>query len=207
MKKLLNLFISNLLIGLLIFSGCQSGKDLDVAKANFQRFIETAENKDYERMPNAPVIDMHLHVYSPQNYWGGSDVKFRDTVLYSPKKQVEHIEEIVNIMHAGLPIFADEIFGILFMFPNVYADISCLSWLCDYTKETLNDFLNKAVRYGFCDRIMFGSDAMVWPGAIGLSVDYIKNLEYLTEKQKRDILYNNAAKFIGLTKDENDVPF
>jgi hypothetical protein len=33
---------------------------------------------------------------------------------------------------------------------------------------------------------MFGSDQMVWPGAA----------------QKRDILYNNAARFLRLSKEE-----
>lgn len=105
----------------------------------------------------------------------------------------------MNIMHAGLPIFPDETFGILYMFPNVYVDISCLAWYGDYTKESLKDFLVKAIRYGFGDKIMFGSDEMVWPGAIGLSIDYINNADFLTEKQKRDILYNNAACYLRLS--------
>jgi ketosteroid isomerase-like protein len=52
MKKLLNLLIANLLIGLLILSGCQSGNDTDSAEAAFRSFFETAENKDYEGMRN-----------------------------------------------------------------------------------------------------------------------------------------------------------
>jgi hypothetical protein len=105
-------------------------------------------------------------------------------------------------MHAGLPIFPDETFGMLSMFPDLYVDISAWSWISDYTSESLKDFLVKAMRYGFGDRIMFGSDEMVWPGAIGLSIDYINNADFLTEKQKRDILYNNAARFLRLSDDQ-----
>lgn len=104
----------------------------------------------------------------------------------------------LSIHHAGLPIYQEETFGLMFMFPNVYVDISCLAWYCDYTRESLKDFLIKAVRYGFADRIMFGSDEMTWPGAIGLSIDYINNSDFLTEGQKQDILYNNAVRYLRL---------
>jgi hypothetical protein len=105
-------------------------------------------------------------------------------------------------MHAGLPTYPDETFALLFMFPNVYADLSCLSWYCDYTRESLKDFLIKAVKYGFVDRLMFGSDEMVWPEAIGRSVDFINNADFLSSTQKRDILYNNAARFLKLSDQE-----
>lgn len=32
-----------------------------------------------------PVIDMHLHVYSDQTYWGGTDYVLKDTILSSPR--------------------------------------------------------------------------------------------------------------------------
>jgi uncharacterized protein len=115
----------------------------------------------------------------------------QDVLIRFPKLRL-------NIMHAGLPVFPEETFGLLFMYSNVYVDISCLAWYSDYTRESLKDFLIKAIRYGFEDRIMFGSDEMTWPGAIGLSIDYIKNADYLTQIQKRDILYNNAVRFLRL---------
>jgi len=51
---------------------------------------------------------------------------------------------------------------------------------------------------GFAKRIMFGSDQMVWPEAIGLAIEGIESAEFLTEEQKRDIFYNNAARFLRL---------
>ena len=105
-------------------------------------------------------------------------------------------------MHAGLPFYEDETFVMLFMFPkNLYVDISALTWYANYGKLPLKEFLKKAVSYGFIDRVMFGSDEMTWPGTIGLSVKFIEKADYLTEKQKRDIFYNNAARFLKLDKE------
>ena len=109
-------------------------------------------------------------------------------------------------MHAGLPMFMEETLAMLMMYPDVYVDISCLPWYNTHGKCTLDDFLKKAFQYGYGDRIMFGSDEMTWPGAIGLTIDYINNLEFLSESQKRDLLYNNAVKFLRLSEEEDKYP-
>ena len=48
---------------------------------------------------------------------------------------------------------------------------------------------------------MFGSDQMVWPKVIGMAIDGIESASFLTQEQKRDIFYNNAARFLRLSKD------
>jgi len=45
---------------------------------------------------------------------------------------------------------------------------------------------------------MFGSDNLIWPEAIDMSLDYLNSLEFLSEEDKRGILYNNAARFLRL---------
>jgi predicted TIM-barrel fold metal-dependent hydrolase len=45
---------------------------------------------------------------------------------------------------------------------------------------------------------MFGSDQMFWPNAIGLAIHGIETAAFLTEAQKQDIFYNNAARFYRL---------
>jgi hypothetical protein len=122
----------------------------------------------------------------------GNPLMIQDVLIKFPKLRL-------NIMHAALPLFGDETFAIMNLFPNVYVDIGVLTWHDDYTRESVKEFLIKACKYGFIDRIMYGSDEMVWPGAIGLSIDFIENADFLTDKQKRDILYNNAAKFLRLS--------
>lgn len=49
---------------------------------------------------------------------------------------------------------------------------------------------------------MFGSDGVAFPEAISLAVDAIESTEFLTEQQKEDIFYNNAARFLRLSEEE-----
>jgi len=49
---------------------------------------------------------------------------------------------------------------------------------------------------------MFGSDQMDWPEAIGIAIEMIEKAAFLTAEQKRNILYNNAARFLRLTPEE-----
>ena len=51
---------------------------------------------------------------------------------------------------------------------------------------------------GFEDRVMFGTDQLLWPKLMATSISVIQNAQYLTPQQKRDILYNNAARFLRL---------
>jgi predicted TIM-barrel fold metal-dependent hydrolase len=49
---------------------------------------------------------------------------------------------------------------------------------------------------------MFGSDQMIWPGIIEPAIKVIEDAPFLTSAQKRDIFYNNAARFLRLSKEE-----
>lgn len=39
---------------------------------------------------------------------------------------------------------------------------------------------------------------MFWPEAIAMAIDGIKSATFLTKEEKRDIFYNNAARFLRL---------
>jgi predicted TIM-barrel fold metal-dependent hydrolase len=54
------------------------------------------------------------------------------------------------------------------------------------------------MRAGFGKRLMFGSDQMRWPEKIGEGIEAIDESPFLTHEQKRDILYNNAFRFLRL---------
>jgi len=43
---------------------------------------------------------------------------------------------------------------------------------------------------------------MVWPEAIERSIFAIDEAAFLSEDQKRDIFYNNAARFLRLSQEE-----
>ena len=50
--------------------------------------------------------------------------------------------------------------------------------------------------------IMWGSDQMVWPRAIEVAIDTIEAAPFLNAAQKRDIFYNNAARFLRFSTQE-----
>jgi uncharacterized protein len=41
---------------------------------------------------------------------------------------------------------------------------------------------------------------MIWPETIDLPIETIQSADFLSEEQKRDILYNNAVRFLRLDK-------
>jgi hypothetical protein len=45
---------------------------------------------------------------------------------------------------------------------------------------------------------MFGSDQSIWPETIRRAIENIEEAPFLSESQKRDILYNNAARFLRM---------
>lgn len=62
----------------------------------------------------------------------------------------------------------------------------------------MHAYLERLVNAGFGERIMFGSDQMYWPEAIGLAIEGVESADFLTEEQKRDIFFNNAVRFFQL---------
>ncbi|MEW6753924.1 MAG: amidohydrolase family protein [Candidatus Latescibacterota bacterium] len=99
------------------------------------------------------------------------------------------------VCHAGWPML-DQTVGLLHCYPQIYVDISGIGWLLP--AEEFHWYLRRLVQAGFGRRIMFGSDQMVWPDAIGRSVEAVETAGFLRAQQKRDIFYNNAARFLRM---------
>lgn len=114
---------------------------------------------------------------------------------------VRHPKMRVYVMHAGMPM-TDEMIALLFSHPQVYVDISADN--VGVPRPEFHHHLRRLVEAGYGRRIMFGSDQMVWPQTIEVAIDAITEADYLSEDQKRDILYNNAARFLRLTPDQID---
>jgi predicted TIM-barrel fold metal-dependent hydrolase len=112
---------------------------------------------------------------------------------------VRHPRLRVYIMHAGWPM-RDELLALMWAHPQVYVETGALQMALP--RAEYYAFLETLVRAGFHERIMFGSDQMVWPGLIEEGIVAIREAPFLTEAQKRDILYNNAARFLRLSEDE-----
>ena len=99
------------------------------------------------------------------------------------------------LMHGGAP-YLQETKAIMSVYPQVYVDLSVIDWVLP--REEFHGYLRELMRGGFGKRLMFGSDQMFWPEAIGMAVDGIESASFLTEEEKRDILYNNAERFLRL---------
>ena len=110
---------------------------------------------------------------------------------------VRHPDLRVYLMHAGYPL-VDDLLALLYAHPQVYVDIGVIV----YTRPDFDRFLQTIVEAGFGERVLFGSDQMVWPGTLERAIDRIENAPFLSEAQKRDILYNNAARFLRLSDEE-----
>lgn len=78
----------------------------------------------------------------------------------------------------------------------VYVDLAGFIW--SYPLEEINDYIKRLVQAGFEKRIMYGTDLLVWPRLIEVSIGVIENANYLSPEQKRDILFNNAVRFFRL---------
>jgi predicted TIM-barrel fold metal-dependent hydrolase len=101
----------------------------------------------------------------------------------------------VQVMHAGYPMM-EEMLTLLQANSHVYVDVAGLIW--SYPIKEVNRYIERLVDAGFEDRVMFGTDQLLWPKLMAYSISIIQNADYLTTEQKRDILYNNAARFLRL---------
>jgi len=101
----------------------------------------------------------------------------------------------VQVMHAGYPMI-DNMLTLLQANSHVYVDVAGLIW--SYPIKEVNRYIERLVDAGFGDRVMFGTDQVAWPKLMAYSISIIQNADYLTPGQKRDILYNNAARFLRL---------
>ena len=109
---------------------------------------------------------------------------------------VRHPKMRIYVMHAGMPM-TDEMIMVMNAHPQVFVDIAADN--VGVPRPEFHHHLRRLVEAGYGKRIMFGSDQMVWPQTIEVAIDAITEAEYLSEQQKRDILYNNAARFLRLS--------
>lgn len=105
----------------------------------------------------------------------------------------------VWIMHAGWPML-DDLLAVLWTHPQVHVDVGVISWVLP--RQEFHRYLQRIVEAGFAKRVMFGSDQMNWPGVIEPAIEAIESAPFLSERQKREILFENAARFLRLTPEE-----
>lgn len=120
----------------------------------------------------------------------GDPFLIEDVLVKYPKLKI-------YLMHAG-ENFYENTLRMMDGYPNLYADLGVEMWLHSMTKDFALKFLRSAKQYGVLDRVMFGSDQMVWPEAITSSINFLNAVSFLSKEEKKMILYKNAKTFLGL---------
>ena len=129
-------------------------------------------------------------------YMGSDGYRARmHSALTMEEVLVRHPKLRVYLAHAGYPMI-DDLLALLYAHPQVYVDTGVIVFT--QPRAAFYRYLQRIVEAGFGNRVMFGSDQMVWPGVIERSIKLIEDAPFLTKAQKRDILYNNAARFLRL---------
>lgn len=156
----------------------------------FEPYLALAEELDIP-------VGIHIGPGPPgAPYLGFDDYRAR---LHSPlgleEALVRHPDLRVYVMHAGWPML-DDMLAVLYAHPQVHVDIGVIV----YTRPRADfyRYLEAIVDAGFGDRVLFGSDQMVWPEALERAIQAIEEAPFLSDAQKRAILYDNAARFLRL---------
>lgn len=95
---------------------------------------------------------------------------------------VHHPRLRVYVMHYGAPM-VEEMIAMLYTYPQLYVDIGGNQWV--WPREHFYRHLRQLVDAGFGDRIMYGSDQMIWPQVIEPAIAVIEEAPFLSEQQKR----------------------
>jgi predicted TIM-barrel fold metal-dependent hydrolase len=115
--------------------------------------------------------------------------------LLLEKVIVSHPKLRIFVENTGYP-YLDEMIAMMYQYPQLYGDVSTITWIIP--RSAFYDYLKRLIAAGLGKRLMFGSDQMRWPEMIGEGIEAIEEADFLTAEQKRDILYNNAARFLRM---------
>lgn len=144
--------------------------------------------------PGGPNYGFHImpEMLGGMRAYNANPMQLEDVLVQYPNLKL-------YIMHGGWP-YIEDVKALMYAHPNVYVDIAVLNWILP--KEELYKYINALIDSGFGDRIMHGSDQMVWPETIDIAIETINAAEFLTLEQKEDIFYDNAAAFLELSEEE-----
>jgi predicted TIM-barrel fold metal-dependent hydrolase len=158
----------------------------------FEPFLAMAEQRD---------IPVGIHIGTGPSGAPYLDAPQYRARLHSPlileEALIRHPKLRVYIMHAGWPML-DDLLAVLWVHPQVYVDVAVIDWALP--RAEFHRYLQRIVEAGFGRRVMFGSDQMTWPGVIEPALQAVESAPFLNDTQKRNILYNNAARFLRLSE-------
>lgn len=133
-------------------------------------------------------------------YLGSSGYRARmHSALTTEEVLAAHPKLRLYIMHAGFPLL-DDLLAVLFAHPQVYIEVGIIVY--SQPRAEFYRYLQGIFDAGFGKRVMFGSDQMVWPETIERAIEVINDAPFLSEEQKRDLLFWNAARFLRLSDED-----
>lgn len=153
--------------------------------STLEPYFALAEELDLPVLVHTLGIGAHLPTFRSA---AGNPLLLEGVLVRHPKLRL-FVED------AGYPFFG-EIVALMYQYPQLYVDVSTITWLIP--RDAFHDYLRGLIRAGLGKRIMFGSDQVQWPEVIGRAVEAIESADFLTAEQRRDIFYNNAARFLRL---------
>ena len=161
---------------------------------SFEPYLALAEELDIP-------VGIHMGPGPPGIAYAGTPA-YRGR-LHSPllleEVLLRHPRLRLYVMHAGWPMI-DDLLALMWAHPQVYAGVGVIAFALP--RAEFHNYLRRIVESGFGNRVMFGSDQMIWPEALEVAIEAIETADFLTERQKRDVLYNNAARFLRFSEEE-----
>lgn len=144
--------------------------------------------------PGGPNYGFHLmpEMLGGMRAYNASPLQLENVLVKYPNLKI-------YIMHGGWP-YIEDLKAMMYAHPNVYIDIAVTNWILPQVE--FNNYLKSLIQAGFGNRIMYGTDQMVWPDVISVGIETVNSADFLTLEQKEDIFYDNAAAFLGLSEDE-----
>lgn len=169
----------------------QQYRGMSPADSLLEPYFALAEELDIPvgiHMGEGPPGGANVESYEHYRVALGNPLLLEDVLIRHPRMRV-------YVMHYGSP-FVDDMIALMFSYPQVYVDVAQNNW--GFPRAHFYSQLKRLVDAGFSRRIMFGSDQMIWPQTIGLAIKTVNEAPFLSGQQKRDILYNNAARFLRM---------
>ena len=161
-------------------------------------YFELAQELDipvgFHIFPGGPNYGIHLmpEMLGGMRAKNANPLQLEDALVRFPNLRL-------YIMHGGWP-YTDDVKALMYMYPNLYVDIAVLNWVLP--QDEFEEYLKTLITAGFGNRILFGTDQMVWPETIDDAIESVNTAKFLTYEQKEDIFYDNAAEFLRLADSE-----
>ena len=162
------------------------------------KYFELAQELDipvgFHILPGGPNNGIHLmpQMLGGMRTYNANPLQLEEVLVKYPNVKV-------YIMHGGWP-YVEDVKALMYAHRNLYVELAVLNWILP--QEELNAYMKALFNAGFGNRIMFGSDQMVWPELISIGIESFNNVDFLTLEQKEDIFFDNAAEFLGLSTEE-----